>query len=1129
MTSIRGAFDGAYTLTGCVRCVFITNGVLAGFTLANGGAPNGPTADYDQSGGGAYAQGGTLSNCVIAGCRAYHVGGGSVYGTLNGCMLSSNTAGWGGGVCYGTLNNCAILGNSATGGGGSDGGVLNNCTLWNNSASWAGGSYADTLNNCIVWSNSASSSPNYLSSTFNYSCTTPMPSGAGNITNDPQFVDAAAGNLHLSASSRCIDAGSNSYVQGATDLDGNPRIAHGTVDIGAYEVQMVIVTVSGNGGTTTGSGTYIPGTNVLISAAATNGHWFFTQWSDGYANASRTISIPLTNVTYTAIFTQLVGALTFHVATDGNNGADGFSWPTAKQTIQGGVSAAIDGDTVLVSNGVYATGTRVTPGHLVSNRVVMTGNILLQSVHGPGVTSIQGLYDGLNDLTGNVRCVYMTSGVLSGFTLTNGGTRSGGQFADVCGGGAYATGGTLTNCVITGCHALIGGGSYSGTLNNCSLCFNTAASDGGGAYSSTLSNCLISGNSSASDDGGVGYYCTLCNCAIIGNTAGDTGGGVGNRCTLYNCTIAGNSAAVSGGGVCFYCTNFNCIIYSNTAPDAPNWFYAYAPSIFNNCCTMPMPTNGTGNITNDPQFVNAAAGDYHLQPFSHCIDAGNNSYVQGATDLQGHPRIFNGTVDLGAYERIPVWYVATSGSDSAVGTNWSTAKQTIQAAVDVAYPYESVLVTNGIYATGVRMTPGYSTLNRVVITNNIVVQSVNGPAMTSIQGLNDGASTSLSANARCVFIANGMLSGFTLTNGAAPSRGTSEFDRCGGGAFAAGATLSNCTITGCAAYDGGGVFGGTLVNCTLSDNYALWHGGGSFEGLLYNCRLTDNLSLRYGGGACDALLYNCALTGNSAELGGGSYQCTLDNCTLSYNEAILGGGSFLSSHYNCVLHLNEAMMATNYDDLTCVLDHCCASPLPSAGEGNIAVDPQFVNAAAGNFRLKASSPCINVGDNSYAQGAIDLNGNPRIVNAIIDMGAYEYQSSGGYWSWAALITNGLTNYDQCATGDGYQNLLKYVTGSSPTNSDVLADMGCAQANGAFILNFNRNTNADDVTLIVEGAEAMTNDATWNGIVTNINGTGWNSTDVTETGTTNPVTVTVQDTVPGSTSTNRFLRLRVTTL
>lgn len=51
--------------------------------------------------------------------------------------------------------------------------------------------------------------------------------------------------------------------------------------------------------------------------------------------------------------------------------------------------------------------------------------------------------------------------------------------------------------------------------------------------------------------------------------------------------------------------------------------------------------------------------------------------------------------------------------------------------------------------------------------------------------------------------------------------------------------------------------------------------------------------------------------------------------------------------------------------------------------------PGFADAANGDYRLAADSPCIDAGNNSYVTSETDLDGKARIVNGAVDVGCYE--------------------------------------------------------------------------------------------------------------------------------------------
>ncbi|MFY0256171.1 MBG domain-containing protein [Chitinophaga sp. 30R24] len=240
------------------------------------------------------------------------------------------------------------------------------------------------------------------------------------------------------------------------------------------------------------------------------------------------------------------------------------------------------------------------------------------------------------------------------------------------------------------------------------------------------------------------------------------------------------------------------------------------------------------------------------------------------------------------------------------------------------------------------------------------------------------------------------------------------------------------------------ITGGKADSVSVTQGY----GGGLYNAsgkiTVSNTQFYGNYA-NYGGGAVlnggQIQLINSICYGNNALQGGAIYnsptaQVQLTNVTISKNGALnnlgggiqlpLGGGIF----YNTIITQNIGNDVTitnnapsyNYSIIGSQYYITTATP-----QSTPAV--QFVDINTGNLRLTSSNFAINHGDpetnkSGYAAqaGPLDLAGQPRINNTIIDLGAYEFQAQAQALTLSPLPT--LTYGDQditptaTTTGDG---------------------------------------------------------------------------------------------------------------
>ena len=675
------------------------------------------------------------------------------------------------------------------------------------------------------------------------------------------------------------------------------------------------------------------------------------------------------------------------------------------------------------------------------------------------------------------------------------------------GGGAYYS--TLTNCSFTANSAEYSGGADSCTLNDCTLTGNSA-SYGGGAGSSTLNNCALTGNS-ASQNGGGAESCALNNCTLTGNSAVN-GGGADNS-TLNNCIVYYNTAPggdnYSSSTLNYCCTtplpdsgannitaepqltdtahisaSSPCIgagsTNYSTGVDIDGESWLNPPSIgcdeFHAGATGGLSINIQANYTNvTPGFVLNFNGLIYGHAADSFWDFGDGTVVSNQLSVShgwaavgdypvafvafnnSNPGGVSATVTIHVVTQ-PILYVSlASANPLSPYLSWDTAATSIQDAIDVSATAGAlVLVSNGVYNVGGRVVYGSMT-NRVAVNKPIIVRSVNGPAFTAIEGFMTNDVSAI----RCIYLTNNtMLIGFALTNGATIQGNDYVHEWTGAGAWceSSSAIVSNCVfVNNTAQGDAGGVYGGTMVNCTFTNNYG-YDGGAAISSSLENCTLLNNRGY-IGGGACNSSLTGCTLTGNFTYIdsdytanGGGASGCTLTDCVISGNSSLTGAGASGSTLVNCALtgnstergdgvwpqdgggangsilvnctvignsaintgggvnsctltncivYFNTAPYGTNYSDDSSLF-YCDTTPLPANGSNNIAADPLLADWE----HISSTSPCRGAGTSAAVTG-VDIDGDAWLNPPSI--GCDEFYSGSATGALAVAISETFTN------------------------------------------------------------------------------------------------------------------------
>jgi parallel beta-helix repeat protein len=398
--------------------------------------------------------------------------------------------------------------------------------------------------------------------------------------------------------------------------------------------------------------------------------------------------------------------------------------PADQPTIQQAINAAVSGDTVLVAPGTYLemidfVGKIIT----VTSELGPATTIIDAGRAGSVVTFRSGetrhailsgftIRGGQNIYSGAGISVSFSSPTIRGNIISENHGCSG-VGIDSYFSSPRIEENTISRNTIYGCTGgwgigiYIGGNSAAEIIGNMISDNTGEAASGGGIALFAAGNALVIGNviarNATAGPAGCGWggavaianfvQAKIVNNLIVGNRACYGGAfhwyGSSGETVLLNNTIADNEASVNWPGIyaagvdsrnqmsnniitarygpALFCEN----AMSSTPPvlDSNDLFNAAGSSYGGTCAD---PTGMNGNISANPLFIDAAAGDYRVGFSSPVVDAGNNSAPDiQLTDIAGNPRVAGPTggpyrIDMGAYEYINPAPTADAGADQTV-------------------------------------------------------------------------------------------------------------------------------------------------------------------------------------------------------------------------------------------------------------------------------------------------------------------------------------------------------------------------------------------------------------------------------------------------------------------------------